>query len=383
MSECFNYVLANIACVVLMGTVLFNVERSVDKQISTVILARMMRLLVIYFLVDSVWMLCESAVFVVNRTTFYILSIIPYLCLVTSSWLWYMYCEIVQGNTIILSHKGTFISILPFYAAVIILIIGLFTDYLIIIDETGYQEYGPLYAVLLCVPFGYLGYSSIKAFTRAYNQNRYYDHSLYIAMGLFPIMPIICGLLQSFFLRVPILCYGATGAILFLYITATENRITTDALTQINNRQELQRYLSLKMRSPAKDMDLYLMMLDVDYFKNINDKFGHIEGDKALVTVAEAMKTSFLDFKNRPFLCRFGGDEFIVVLEAENELMVQEKADMIRNNVTELNEKSGAAFSLSICVGYAKYDYNNPTTIPQFIAMADEKLYEMKKQRKK
>ena len=381
MGNCFNYVLANIACAVFLGTVLFTLGRGVDKQISTVILIRMVRLLVIYFVADSVWMLFESGVFHVNKTVFYIATIVPYLCLLTSAWLWYLYCEIIQGNTSILIPKKTFISIIPFYIALIILFVGIFTNYLIAIDDTGHLEYGPLYVVVLCVPFGYLIYSSIKAFFRAYTSNRYYDHKLYMAMGLFPIPPIVCGVVQSFFLTVPVMCYGATCAVLFLYITATENHISTDPLTQINNRQEMQRYLTLKMKSKSQEMKLYLMILDVDHFKEINDKYGHIEGDKALITVAEAMKASFEDYRSRAFLSRFGGDEFIVVLEAENEQQVQAAADLIRTNITSFNEKSGVAFKLEASVGYATYDYDNPVTIPELIAQADKKLYEMKNNR--
>ncbi len=381
MSNCFNYVLANLACIIFSGTVLHNLERGVDKQISTVILIRMLCLLEIYFLVDSIWILFESNVFTVNSIVFYIVSIIPYLCLLITAWLWYMYCEIVQGNTDIISHKGTLKSIIPLYIAIIVMIIGMFTDFLISINENGFLEYGPLYVLLLCVPFGYLIHSSIKAFLRAYTHNRYYDHSLYIAMGLFPLLPIICGLLQSFFITTPIMCYGATGAILFLYLTAIENRISIDPLTHINNRQELHRYLTIKMRSNPKDKDLYLLILDVNHFKGINDKYGHIEGDKALVTVANAMKASFVDTKSSFFLCRFGGDEFIVIMEAYDEKQVRNQAALIQSNVTKLNEDSGAAFTLSVCVGYARYDYNNPKTIQQLIAQADEKLYEMKKNR--
>ena len=230
-------------------------------------------------------------------------------------------------------------------------------------------------------PFGYLLISSVKAFYRAFTSNRYSDHSLYIAMGIFPITPMVCGVLQAFFLIIPIMCYGATAAVLLLYITATENRISKDPLTKINNRQEMNRYLSQKMKSRTQKMDLYLLIMDVDHFKGINDKYGHVEGDRALVTVARALEISCSDAKNRAFLSRYGGDEFIVVMEAENEQQVEETAAIIRDNIIRLNEESGAAFKLEACIGYARYDFDNPVTIPQLIARADEKLYEMKKNR--
>ncbi len=379
MTDYFNYILANIACIVFLSIVVFTLSKGVDKQISMLLLSRITKMLILYYASDSVWILFECGVFRSNKVIMYIMTIIPYICLLTTAWLWYVYCEIVQGNKNILTPKRSFISAIPFFTALIILVVGIFTGNLFIIDETGYLEYGNLYIVLLSIPFGYMLYSSIKAFYRAYTSNRYFDHRLYIAMGLFPLTPLICGVIQAFLLTVPIMCYGATAAVLMLYITATENRISTDSLTGINNRQEMERYLSRKMKSQTQGMDLYLLILDVDHFKTINDKYGHIEGDRALVTVAEALKESCNDVKNRAFLSRFGGDEFIVIIEAESEEQVQSTVDSIRSNVVRLNEESGAAFRLEASVGYARFDYNDPVTIPGLIAQADEKLYEMKK----
>ena len=381
MADCLNYVLANIACIVFLSIVIFTLERGVDKQVSTLLLARIMQFLVFYFASDSIWILFECGVFKCNKTAMYIITIIPYVCLLITALLWFIYCEIVQNNTRILVPPRIILCVIPFLIAIVILIIGIFTDYLFVIDESGYLEYGYLYAVLLSIPFGYLLLSSVKAFYRAFTNNRYCDHGIFIAMGVFPITPLACGVLQAFFLTTPIMCYGATAAVLLLYITAMENRVSTDPLTKINNRQEMQRYLTNKMKSRTQKMDLYLMILDVDHFKGINDKYGHIEGDKALVTVAEALKLSCSDTRNRSFLSRYGGDEFIVIIEAENELQIQKTAQLIRSNITKLNEESGAAFKLEACIGYAKYDYDNPVTIPQLIAKADEKLYEMKEKR--
>ena len=98
MADCFNYVLANLACVVFLGTVLFTLDRGVDKQISSVLLARITRMLVIYFIADSIWILFQTGVWPSNKTVMYIATIIPYLCLLITSWMWLLYCEVVQGN---------------------------------------------------------------------------------------------------------------------------------------------------------------------------------------------------------------------------------------------------------------------------------------------
>ena len=162
MSDYLGYVLANIACIVFLSIVLFTLEKGIDKQVSTLFLARIMLLLMGYFASDSIWVLFECGVFHCSKIAMYILTIIPYVCLLTTAWVWFIYCEIVQGNNKILKQPRFFICSIPFLIAIIIIIIGIFTDYLFVIGDSGYLEYGFLYAILLSIPFGYLSLSSLK-----------------------------------------------------------------------------------------------------------------------------------------------------------------------------------------------------------------------------
>ena len=154
-ADYLGYVLANIACIAFLSIVLFTLERGIDKQVSTLFLARIMMLLVGYFASDSVWVLFECGVFKCSKTAMYIITIIPYICLLITAWFWFLYCEIVQGNTKILSWSRFVVVAVPFLTAIIILVMGVFTDYLFMIDDSGYLEYGFLYAFLLSIPFGY------------------------------------------------------------------------------------------------------------------------------------------------------------------------------------------------------------------------------------
>ena len=138
MTDCLNYALANIACIVFFGIIIFTLERGVDKQVSTILLIRIMQLLVGYFASDAIWVLFECGVFKSGKTTMYIVTIIPYICLLITAWLWFIYCETIQGNTKILVPPRAVLGVIPFLIAIIILIIGIFTDYLFAIDETGY-----------------------------------------------------------------------------------------------------------------------------------------------------------------------------------------------------------------------------------------------------
>ncbi|WP_051656679.1 GGDEF domain-containing protein [Butyrivibrio sp. AE3004] len=381
MSEFFYYAEANIACTFILGLILVKINHGIDRQASTILIRRMIYIMIGYFLSDSVWILFQSGFIPSNHIIMYIVTIIPYGCIVGCSYFWFLYCELIQQNKKILTSSGMIKRSIPMAIAIILIFAGAFSGIVFKFSDNGTIEYGPLYGLFLLVPVGYLIYSSIKGFWRAYTQDRYLDHSLYFVIGIFPILPLTCGILQVMFLTFPIMCYGATLSVLLVYLTSMENLISMDSLTQVNNRHQMQRYLMKKMKSPTPGLSLYLMIIDVDHFKEINDSYGHIEGDKALIRVATAMKEACQAHRNRFFVSRFGGDEFIIIAETEYKGEVNWLSDKIRSNVKHLNEKAGAPYSLSVCVGIAEYDYSSPVPIPSLIARADTDLYHMKHSR--
>jgi diguanylate cyclase (GGDEF)-like protein len=377
-TEVFYYAEANIACMLILGLVLVKINQGIDRQISTIVIRRMIWIMMGYFLSDAVWALFEGDVFPVNESGMYIITIIPYGFIVGCSFCWFIYCELLQQNKNIVAARSLIRSSIPMLAAIIMIIFGSFRGYVFYFDENGTLKYGPLYAIFLLIPTGYMLYSSAKGFYRAYTQERYLDNSLYFVVGIFPILPLVCGALQSIFLTTPIMCYGATLSVLTVYLTSIENLVSMDSLTQVNNRHQMQRYLMRKMKAPSPGLSLYLMIIDVDHFKEINDTYGHVEGDKALVRVATAMKEACQAHRNRFFVSRYGGDEFIIIAETEYKGEVNWLSDKIRSSVRILNEKAGAPYNLSVCVGIAEYDFASPVPIPSLIARADTDLYHMK-----
>ena len=85
MADCLNYILANIACVIFLSIVLFTLVRGVDQQVSTILLTRIVLFLIGYFASDAIWVLFECGVFHCDKTVMYILTIVPYVCLLLTS----------------------------------------------------------------------------------------------------------------------------------------------------------------------------------------------------------------------------------------------------------------------------------------------------------
>ena len=158
--------------------------------------------------------------------------------------------------------------------------------------------------------------------------------------------------------------------------TSTQ-QISMDKLTQVNNRQNLLSFLEYKCVNHSEK--LFLFMMDLDYFKTINDTYGHLEGDDALIRASKALKISCGDhFRRRPYIARYGGDEFIVVIEsarADAEALIVR----IREVLSELNDQANRPYNLAFSIGMA--EFHPGMNANALIEAADAALYEIKRAR--
>lgn len=163
-------------------------------------------------------------------------------------------------------------------------------------------------------------------------------------------------------------------------IKSQENIITVDSLTQVYNRYQLERYTSKMMEnySAQSGLGLYMAIMDLDKFKSINDKYGHQEGDHALVTAAGIMKEA-CDEQNA-FLARYGGDEFVIVCQAKNREVLENICRNIKDKMKETSEQ--LPYELSISVGIAEYQILSED-FKSFFENADKELYKIKEEKKK
>ncbi|OWV27191.1 GGDEF domain-containing protein [Fibrobacter sp. UWB1] len=149
--------------------------------------------------------------------------------------------------------------------------------------------------------------------------------------------------------------------------------ISTDTLTSLNNRNQLERYL----QSPRDSKSYYVVMVDVDHFKQINDTYGHIEGDRALVLVSKALKSACACMGKSVFLCRYGGDEFLLVVQTEiPEYVIRIIRECLREEIENRDERR--YYTLQVSIGYASWD-GRVSNFRKSVIDADQMMYEDKR----
>lgn len=154
----------------------------------------------------------------------------------------------------------------------------------------------------------------------------------------------------------------------------------TDPLTGVANRRMLDEVLELEMsRAHRHETQLAVMLCDVDHFKQYNDYYGHVAGDKCLRTVAEVLSATF---KRAGETCaRYGGEEFAVVLPSVTDLQASKRAETARQAVWDLDlehRASSISRRVTMSVGVAVKSADRPETAQQIVDRADEALYRAK-----
>lgn len=149
-----------------------------------------------------------------------------------------------------------------------------------------------------------------------------------------------------------------------------------DGLTQIYNRRYFDEQLDVYWRLHIRNAQpISLLMIDIDHFKEFNDKYGHLVGDDCLRSVAKILHGNLN--RSADFLARYGGEEFVVITEADSRDAVK-LAEKLRKAVAKL--KTEHPMSITISIGVATMIAKIDQPVEALIAHADQALYRSKKQ---
>ena len=147
-----------------------------------------------------------------------------------------------------------------------------------------------------------------------------------------------------------------------------------DHLTGMNNRLGITEILDARLKESPEKWPFYILFLDIDNFKNINDTFGHDLGDQVICETGRRLKR----LESKCFqVGRFGGDEFLILLNTEDNVIFEEIIVQIQECLRDLIVINENQFYLTTSIGVAEYPRHG-MTIKELIKRADMALYEAK-----
>ncbi|NLD19085.1 MAG: GGDEF domain-containing protein [Clostridiales bacterium] len=307
-----------------------------------------------------------------------IVTVLYYAANPLMGFLYCIFCEIKLGTPQSKLKNRLLVYSAPVFMNLICCIINGFTPVFFILDSENLYVRGPLFFLSFSFSYILIFYIFFRVLHRVRAEEKYSrQRKSYWPLIAFPIPPIIGSILQVYLEGVSIIWVSTVISMLIIYVKIQNTQMSTDSLTGLYNRKQMMPYLDWKASGKNRKNDLYIILMDMDNLKYINDNYGHVSGDEALVDIAETIKGTVT---KDDFAGRYGGDEFILIAERSSEDEIRELIGNIGCKLTQRSRIRNSQYSLSVSVGYALWqrEYED---IKDIIAIADERMYQEKKKK--
>ncbi|SDB49303.1 GGDEF domain-containing protein [Butyrivibrio sp. INlla16] len=284
---------------------------------------------------------------------------------------WCLYVDYKLYHSLERYKKIYIYASIPAVLMLLIVIINLFLPIIFYMDSNNYYIRMPLSYFYYLVDTGYILFSIIvlSKYQKKYGKVRFFP--IYLMVG-----PIALGCaLQLLFYGVSLIWVSLAIGITAIYMSIQNEFSYLDALTGLYNRA----YLFYKAETFNRYSNIGGIMIDVDYFKSINDTYGHSAGDKALIDVAKIL------IRSKPedsLLIRYAGDEFMLIVYETTPERLNKIMASINEQITTYQKKHSRPYTLSLSLGSSMYDQENET-LDSFFKKMDNAMYEAKEKNHK
>lgn len=308
-------------------------------------------------------------------------NLVVYLALAVISYLWMFYI-LIKLKFIEKIDKRMFLYSMPLLVFVAVAALNPLTNYLFYIDEANFyvRNVGVYFHWL--ITWSYMLFATLFVGIAIFREKRIDKRKEIIPLLFFIVAPAVASMIQMMCYGITVAQVGVTLSIVFNYTTESNNQILTDSLTGLNNRRGFHKFLdNYVLRNYDKVVSF--MMIDLNNFKQVNDKYGHMNGDRALIHAATALRRVCRDTQTRLFVCRYGGDEFLIAgCDCQPGEMDAAKA-LIHKHIADINSEMHEPYELALSVGVASGKCGSSEDVAKLIRAADARMYEEKSYSKK
>lgn len=372
-----TYIIVDIFCIIIVGVIKQNITTDSGSELEVKMLRRSLWSYIVFMIAGLTGLITENNDLFYFRSVDYIANIISLTCLDLSAFYWFIYVQLCV-NKQFMRKKQRVLTYIPMFIVVILCVSSPFTGWAFYINNENDYMRGPMFMFVSVIPLIYDVASTVTAYYHGFHEKRSIKRRRYFNYGSFIYFPLIASILQIWLSGMPILAPAVAAAYYIVFTSGQKDMIYNDSLTGLNNRRRAMIYLEEKMSETSPDNPFTAFMIDGNKFKVINDTYGHIEGDSAIVCIGQAVEQ--VAYKHRIFCARFGGDEFLMLKAGKCQFDRESIGNEINERLKQICAEQNKPYILSVSVGlYTSTD--NRETSDAVIKMADAKLYEAKARR--
>ena len=269
--------------------------------------------------------------------------------------------------------KVNYILLLPLFINGIATLLSHNESGLFYITSNNIYERGTLFFILPCVSYFYFVYNLYFM----YKQRKKFAERELVIFSLFYIVPAVFTILQLINSNYFTIWSSAAIVIVITYIFILNDQSHRDSLTGLENHLSYEHYA--QNIDDKKHNKLFMIYIDIDEFKTINDLYGHCEGDEAIKEFSNVLVESFLMTHKK--LIRLGGDEFLIILEERQSEKVETYIQNLTKNLEAYNNIGKKPYNLKFSYGMVCYT-NEYETLYELLDQADQLMYEQQQSRR-
>lgn len=291
--------------------------------------------------------------------------------ILTYFWYIFIYSWIVPNTAI--SRKKQVLLLIPVVINALITVLSPIFGWVFYITSSNVYHRGNLFIVSSIIVYFYLLYGLALVLKQ---RNKFIKQD-FIPLFTYGILPTIGGLIQTLFYGTLVMWSSSAFSLVIIYIFLQQRMIHLDSLTGAWTRESFNNYIPQRMKQSAEDK-FGIIYLDLDGLKQINDEYGHLEGDSAIKSAVQLLKSVL---RKKDIIARLGGDEFVIIVDCDTNEFLNELIEKINTRFTQYNEESVKKYKLECSIGADIYS-NNYNSVEQFLHHVDNLMYSNKRMKK-
>ena len=373
-----TYIIVDIFCIIIVEVIRKNLTADSGSEQEVKMLKYSLGCYFLFMIAGLIGLIVENGNLFYSKVVDYLANVVSLSALALSGFYWFMFVQL-RSNKRFIATKWRILTYIPIIAVLFLCVSSPLTGWAFYIDQENCYRRGPLFLFVSVIPLLYDLASTITVYVKAFHEKQLSKRRQYFNLGSFIYFPLAASILQIWLSGMPILAPAIATAYYMVFSSIQGAMIYNDALTGMNNRRRAMIYMEEKLTGISQSNPLTVFMIDGDRFKLINDTYGHIEGDSAIVCMAEAIQS--VCSKYNIFGARYGGDEFILIRTGECSFGMEAVGEEINDMLRQICEKKNKPYTLSVTAGSYTIG-SNEESMDDIIAKADENLYKKKKERK-
>ena len=313
----------------------------------------------------------NSLVHIGNLVYFTALALIAYF------WFCYVNIRLKLGEN--LTKRKSIAAKIPVVFIIVVILLNPITGFMFSVDGNNTYQREDGIIVHWIIIWAYFLVATIRTACVMSSESNKYRRKEVRSVLYFAIAPMIGSLIQMIIAGTSVTQVGIAISIVVVFLDMQQNQIVTDVLTGLNNRHGLHTFMYNTI-SLNDGQHVYAFMLDLNGFKQINDSYGHMIGDRALQEVSELLKKTIMGFPGKVYLSRIGGDEFVILMYECEEEEVQGLSHHIFTAFEERNSETNEKYMLNTSIGLASATCYSPNDIEALLVDADAVMYQHKRE---